>query len=183
MSTLLLETHHDDAVLFASYTMLKHHPTLVTVCGFAKAQEKYGISQDARDAENVEAMKILQPAAWKTWNHSDIAPDPDKIVDDMLRLNTVLHPKIVFAPMYELEGHEQHNVVALAAEVAFGGRVISYATYKRGSTRTQTDNEVIPEPGWPALKLKAMACYTSQINLPNCQPWFAAHDIFREWYA
>jgi hypothetical protein len=101
----------------------------------------------------------------------------------MLRLNTVLHPKVVWAPMQEEKGHEQHNLVAWAAEVVFGGRVRSYATYSRGSGRTRTDNEVIPKPDWPALKLRAMACYASQINLDNCQPWFRSDDMLREWIA
>ncbi len=180
---VLLEPHHDDAVLFASYTMLREHPTLVTVFGNARAQEQYGISAMARDNENIEAMRILEPADWRCWDHSDVHPNKEAIIEDMLRLNTVLHPKVVYAPMFEVEGHEQHNLVAWAAEIAFSNRVQSYATYSRGSGRTRTDNEVIPKPDWPALKLKAMACYTSQINLENCQPWFRSDDMLREWMA
>jgi LmbE family N-acetylglucosaminyl deacetylase len=189
VTALLLEPHHDDAVLFACYTMLREHPTLVTVFGHATAQERHGISAATRDHENVEAMKLLQPADWRTWDHPDILSESTReatheaIVADMLRLNTVLHPKVVYAPMMEENGHEQHNAVAWAAEVVFGERVVSYATYSRGGRRTQTPNEVIPEPEWPAIKLKAMACYTSQINLANCQPWFAADEMLREWIA
>lgn len=161
--------------------MLRHHPILVTVFGHAQAQEKYGISCMTRDTENVEAMQILEPADWRTWNHSDIDPNEDAIIHEMLRTNKVLRPKVVWAPMFELEGHEQHNMVARAAEVVFPGRVRSYATYSRGSARTRTPNEVRPEPDWPALKLKAMACYTSQINLDNTRDWFS--DWSREWVA
>lgn len=183
MTIVLLEPHHDDAVLFASYTMLREHPTLVTVFGFAQAQERYGISAATRDHENIEAMKLLEPDGWKTLNHSDLQANENAIIDDLLRLNTVLHPKVVWAPMFEIDGHEQHNLVAKCAEIAYPGRVRFYATYSRGSRRTQTDNEVIPEPEWPALKMKAMACYTSQINLDNTRPWFAADEMLREWVA
>lgn len=183
MTVVLFEPHHDDATLFASYTMLRERPTLVTVFGFAQAQERYGVSAETRDHENIDAIRLLEPAGWQPWDHSDLTPDRAAIIAHMLRLNAVLHPRLVWAPMFEQNGHEHHNLVARCAEIAFSGRVRSYATYSRGSKRTQTENEVIPEPDWPALKLKAMACYTSQINLENTRPWFAADDMLREWVA
>lgn len=182
-SVVLLEPHHDDAVLFASYTILRLKPVVITVFGHAVAQERYGISAMMRDNENIEAMQVLEPSAWRSWDHSDINPNEEQIIDSMLRLNTVVHPKEVWSPMFELDGHEQHNLVARCAEIVYPGRVRYYATYSRGSRRTTTEHEVIPKPHWPALKLRAMSCYASQINLGDCQSWFAADEMLREWVA
>ncbi len=180
MSTILFEPHHDDAALFAAYTVLREKPDVITVMGNATLQEPHGITELVREQESIAAMRILEPNSWRSWRHSDINPDQDAIVDDMLKLNTVLHPKTVWAPLREDLGHEQHNMVAVAALIAFGeGRVRFYATYQRGYGRTRTETEVRPEPTWPALKLKAMACYDSQINLANCRPWF--DDWSKEW--
>lgn len=182
-NVVLFEPHHDDSTLFCAYTMLRLRPHLVTVFGFALAQEKYGVSGETREHENVEAMKVLKPESWRTWNHSDVNPDPEQVISDMLRLNTALRPKEVWTPLWEDGGHAQHNLVSIAASAVYGNRCRFYATYRRGYGRTQTEAEVTPEPTWPALKLKAMSCYASQINLDDCRPWFAASDMLREWVA
>ena len=56
-----------------------------------------------------------------------------------------------------------------------------YNTYRRGEGRTRGVS-VPYEADWPARKLRAMACYRSQIALPATQPWFA-NDWLEEWYA
>jgi LmbE family N-acetylglucosaminyl deacetylase len=179
--SVLLEPHHDDGCLFAAYTILRERPDVITVMGQAKVQERYGISELERAEESTQAMRVLQANSWRSWRHSDVNPSQEAIVDDMLRLNTVLHPKVVWAPLWEKDGHEQHNLVSILAERVFGRRCGFYATYKRGSGRTRTVDEVTPEPDWPALKFQAMACYASQINLENTRPWFSDWD--REWVA
>lgn len=84
------------------------------------------------------------------------------------------------APRYETGGHPHHNLVADLALDEFGiENVTWYMTYRRGHTRSR-GTPVPYEPEWPALKMRAMACYTSQINLPSCQPWFAC-DWVEEW--
>ena len=88
----------------------------------------------------------------------------------------------VWAPMVEADGHEDHNLVGLAAADVFGDRCRFYATYKRGHGRTRTDHEVIPEPDWYAKKFKAMSHYISQINHPQMRPWFTT-DWDREFVA
>ena len=186
MRTLFFEPHHspDDAVLFGSYTLLRLKPQVVTVLGRGQVQEKYGIDGQTREAENAKALDVFGIPDWMSWLHSDVNPNWQAVSDDM-RLYDITHqPEEVWAPLVEPEsGHEQHDQVgSLAAEV-FGGRCRFYATYRRGSGRTLTDNEVTPEPDWPAKKFKAMSFYVSQINLGNCRPWFAADDSLREWRA
>lgn len=155
---ILFEPHHDDAVLFACYTLLRHRPQVITV---------YGEDSDRVD-ESAEAMTVLD-VPYEAW-FSRACEKMQKMVFD-----------VVWAPMLEDGAHEHHNEVSRMAAQVFGDRCRFYATYQRGHGRTRTDNEVIPEPGWYALKLKAMACYTSQINDPHMRPWF--NDWEREWLA
>lgn len=184
MTTLLLEPHLDDAVLFATYTLLREKPMVVTVCSDARVQETYGITGDMRRNEWARSMSVVGNVWSERLHMSDVSLDADDLTVRLFRLRSDYRITKVWAPLYEEGGHEQHNQVALAAVKAFNGvEVCRYATYRRGSTRTRTETEVTPEPHWPALKFKAMACYESQINLPNCQPWFAADDMLREWIA
>jgi hypothetical protein len=79
-----------------------------------------------------------------------------------------------------LGGHEQHNLVAEVARTIFGDRVQPYLTYVRGQMRTR-GTEVPFEPQWVSRKLRALACYESQIALTgNTQPWFM-DDTLREY--
>lgn len=187
MTVLLLEPHLqavDDAVLFATYTLLRERPHVVTVCSDARVQERYGIDGVERRYEGYRAMKSL------SIDHDDLFLRDDDLdveyLERSLRVrDELLSPGIVWAPLpEEFDGHAQHDLVAQYAEKVFGrDRLRFYATYRRGSARTRTETEVTPEPHWPALKFKAMACYESQINLDNTRPWFAADDMLREWVA
>lgn len=186
MTVVLFEPHHDDAVLFSCYTLLRLKPQVVTVLGWAQVQEEYGIRGETREAENAQAFSGLGLTDWMSWLHSDINPNWQAVRDDMLRYDKTHSPEEVWAPLWEEAGHEQHNAVTDTAIEVFAStpqRLRFYATYRRGSRRTHTENEVTPEPDWPAKKFRAMSAYVSQINLPNCQPWFAADDCLREFIA
>ncbi len=178
---LLLEPHLDDGTLFSALTILRHRPQVVTVCSRATVQERYGITNLERLDENQAALDVLGVSVWDVLDISDERPDWS-LARERLRpyfkgISTL------WLPWPEEGGHDQHNAVADLGLTMFPGEIRYYATYRRGSARTRTENETVPEPHWPALKFKAMACYTSQINLPNCQPWFAADDCLREWTA
>jgi hypothetical protein len=49
---------------------------------------------------------------------------------------------------------------------------VPFATYIRGEGRTVTDRPVVGSPDQIGRKLRALACYRSQIAEPSCQPWF-----------
>lgn len=157
---VLFEPHHDDAVLFACYTLLRYRPLVVTVFG----------EDNERFQESVNAMAGTLGVPYQ----ASFLSRPREAMGQV-------EADVVWAPMLEEGAHEQHNEVSRMASEMFGDRCLFYATYKRGHGRTRTDNEVTPEPDWYALKLKAMACYTSQINHPHMRPWF--NDWEREWMA
>lgn len=156
---------------------------MITVLSDATYQQsRFGILKEQRMNENGQALFWLQASdEWRLLNFSDENPDWKQVEDHLFMLDAAHLPEIVLAPMYEVGGHCQHNALALAAIEVFGGRCRGYATYKRGHTRTQTDFEVPHEPEWPAKKLRAMACFASQINLANTRPWFSNWD--REFMA
>lgn len=183
MNVVVFEPHLDDLCLFAAYTALRLKPTVITVLGDASVQEQYGISKEDRQIENAGALNTLGITEWLVWNHSDVNPYWEAVKDDMWRYADSHDPTEAWVPLWEVGGHDQHNTISEIAFFIFADRCRFYATYRRGSGRTHTENEVTPEPSWPAIKFKAMSAYASQINLENCRPWFAADDALREWIA
>jgi LmbE family N-acetylglucosaminyl deacetylase len=182
VSVLLLQPHSDDAALFAAFTLLHHRPHVITVLS-SKLQEDRGtgITNETRIAEDVCAMEILGCTV-EQWPYPDSAPDWGAIENAFRLYDERAQPERVFAPAPEDGGHGQHNAVSNLAHDVFGERVTGYLTYRRGHGRSTSDNEVAFKPGWPALKLRALSCYVSQIQEPSTRDWFLELSL-REWYA
>ncbi len=165
MSALLLQPHSDDAVLFASWLCLKHRPHVVTVLR-SVVQESNGITHAEREAEDVRAFRVLG-VTHEQWTMGDADPRWDDLSAQMshLRDGGVIpgFPEgDVFAPWPEKGGHEHHNRIGELARDIFGDRVTFYTTYRVGGPRTVgTPSE--PEPWMIPLKLRALACYESQM--------------------
>lgn len=160
--TLVLEPHQDDAVLFACFTLLRYDPRVVTVLAAARLQP--GVTWQQRDAENVQAARVLglSPAAFSSWPYPDVDPPWDAIVADLEEMDDEY--ELVFAPWPEPGGNGQHNRIGeLALEVFGRERVRFYTTYVTGGPRTQAGEIVNPRPEWIIRKHQALACYTSQI--------------------
>jgi hypothetical protein len=180
VTVVLLQPHYDDAVLFATYTLLIAKPHVVTVLGGETTQAPVVFGEE-RQRENHCALDLLKVTSTEDWTHHDeLDVDWEAVLADMRDLNLRLRPNLVWTPLDEQDGHEHHNLVSAMAVTAFGPeRLRYYTTYRRGNGRTVTDYEVIPLADWYALKFKAMACYESQINLPLTRPWF--ENWSREW--
>lgn len=113
---------------------------------------------------------------WRQWQIPDGASDRDTsrlaVLEGLLvQLDRELQPDLVFAPAQQEGGHADHNLVGWAAERMFGDRYRPYLTYRRGFDRSYGER-VEFEPHWPALKLRALACYESQIQEPSTRDWF-----------
>lgn len=173
MSATLLAPHNDDETLFASYLVQKFRPR-VFVCLRSQVQyDRYGITAERRERETKAALREL--GLGKTRDYLQLGELDSKPRWHLLRRElTAVVPRSgpVFAPAYEDGGHEQHNELAVIARDLFGSRVIAYATYVRGQEKTRSKTEVVPEPAWIVGKLRALACYRSQIEEPSCRPWF-----------
>lgn len=158
---LFLSPHQDDETLFGCYTLLREHPKVI-VCLRSEKQEQFGITGLRREAETRAVMRILG-CQWEQWDEPDVDPDWDEI---LWLMNNLGHDwDVVYAPYPEPEGHEQHNIIGNMAATVYRN-VVFYTTYNHVTGERTTGNLVHYEPEWVTLKLRALACYTSQIETP-----------------
>jgi LmbE family N-acetylglucosaminyl deacetylase len=176
---MLLAPHHDDETLFAAYTCLRHRPTVV-VCTEAHRLEYADF--DVRKAECHAATTVLGVRMMQLWGvRDDDLFDNERLLSELRLLDRDATIGRVWAPAVEHKGNDHHNAVGEAAAAVFGGRVTSYLTYANGK-RSCSTAEVPFHPSWPAVKLRALACYESQVAHPATAPWFIDNTL-REWYA
>jgi LmbE family N-acetylglucosaminyl deacetylase len=159
----------DDETLFATFTCLRHRPHVLVVLKSQLQEDRgTGITARTREMETGRAMEILG-CTWRQWPYPDSDPDWNEI-EDRLQVAGRDYDHC-FAPAFEDVGHEQHNQVAELARHIFDGRVTHYLTYRRGPGRTPGTRATFM-PHWPVLKLRALACYESQIAEPSTRDWF-----------
>lgn len=173
---------NDDVVLFATYSLLKEcNPHVVTVFR-SSVQERFGITAKTREKEDREAFGILG-ASCEQWPFRDSEQWGGRLAHRIRKLARSREWGRVYAPAWEKIGHPQHNAVAALADLYFGPeRVTHYMTYThRGKSTSML--EVDPVPEHVTLKLRAMACYRSQIETPGtgCRTHFM-RDLF-EYHA
>jgi LmbE family N-acetylglucosaminyl deacetylase len=177
--SLFLAPHNDDETLFGSFTILEHQPHVVVCFRSYKQEHLYGITAAARELETARAVWHLG-TGWEQLHNPDHRPDLDKLVFDLGVLDHEHEPDVVWAPAVEEGGHEQHNMVGQVARALWGDRVRPYLTYRRGHMRSR-GIEVPFQTNWVLRKLRALACYETQIGLTgDCQPWFM-DDTLREY--
>ena len=174
MSSLLLDPHGDDAVLFSCFNLLRHRPHVVVVLrSQVQADRGTGITARMREAETSTALRLLGVHAWEQWTELDRDPDWELVRRTIANLCARYEPERVFAPAFEVGGHDHHNAIAeIAADVFGPARITSYLTYVRGNGGRSEGDAVVPEPEWIALKHRALACFESQIREPTTRPWF-----------
>lgn len=174
MKAIVLSPHNDDETLFAANHILREQP-LVVVCFKSHLQELRGtgITAEIREAETSLALGVLGVVEWRQWPHLDSLGAKAELLKSSFRALAEEFPEaVVWAPVVENGGHEQHNIVGLLANAFWPfDQVKRYFTYRRGFERTYGER-VEFEPHWPALKLRALACYESQIQEPSTRDWF-----------
>jgi hypothetical protein len=185
VSSVLFAPHCDDEALFATYLILRHRPRVV-VCLY---------ESDERTSESMQAMKELG-ASLEQWRIPHLRDDRFVLVERMMRQMRDAYEH-VFAPCpeYERNGHsyespsdqvfgvlDHDRIGSLALDIWGPERVTLYKTYARWDGRLRDGVEVRPEPGWIALKLRALAHYTSQHHHEPTASWFVQPDL-REWTA
>lgn len=175
---LFLSPHNDDAALFGAFTILRERPFVVPVFdSYVQAARGTGITKAQRRAEDEAAMEILGAPLWFL-GLSDMNPNAASVERELKSLPRRLSPEMVYAPLPEVYGHPHHNLVGEVAKRVFPN-VTFYCTY---TTAGKSRGTAVPyEPEWPLLKLKALACYESQIGLANTAEHFL-RDQF-EYYA
>jgi LmbE family N-acetylglucosaminyl deacetylase len=152
---ILLAPHADDETLFACATLLREHPTVILCLPGAT---RHG-GREVRLAEFTAAMVIVG-CPWISLIDTDLEPA-------LARLN----PEHVWAPLPELDGNTDHNMVGELAARLWPGKVTFYTTYTK-TARTTRGSRVDCEPSWPAIKRRALACYRSQQEHPGTREHF-----------
>lgn len=177
MNYVFLSPHNDDAELWGAFTLLRHNP-LVIVCLRSHLQEQRGtgITSDQREQETEHALAELGVTEWRQWSTLDSSEEwsmRDALIKSLIEVNETVPAAHVFAPCEEEDGHWQHNLIGSLALDVFGEeRVTRYLTYTSSRGRSDWGFEVPYEPHWPAMKLRALSCYRSQIMEPSTRPHF-----------
>jgi len=165
MRSILIQSHDDDAFLFACFTAIRARPLIVTVFD-SYAQPARGIpgtSAVERDGETAEACYILGLEEVRLGFRDDMQVSPDQVWQRLKDVVPDVRDMPKYLPAFEDGGHEQHNIVAQACSINVIER---YLTYTREPCQKSTSaREVsILEPEWIGLKLKALACFGSQFQ-------------------
>lgn len=180
MSSLLIAPHSDDEVLFASFIVTAHRPEVLVVAGDPDPGMRHRRSIESRAA----GYALGRPYGRMHFTSLTEGSLSLELVTSALRFYAHDGLDEVFAPAIEDDGHEEHNLVGAAAVEVFGGRVRQYLTYTRTGGRSRSDRPIEP-PGTYSIadKLRALACFTSQIAHPARRPWFYDQLDMREWWA
>lgn len=164
----------DDETLFGSY-LIQRAPCRVVVClrSIVEARRWPDATHEVRENETAEACAELGAASYEQWEFGDDDPPWRLIRNQMNACYLDDEPlEVVYAPAVEPGGHDHHNWIGSLAQEVFGYRVAYYTTYTRHGGRTEGTVKVEPEPDWIVRKLRALACYRSQIEIPAMRPHF-----------
>lgn len=102
-------------------------------------ENRGGPTAAMREIETAQALWWLGQPDWTQLATLDSDPAPSgRLLDDFVMLNVLHRPERVWAPCFEEDGHEQHNLVAFAAIAAWRSKVEPYLTYRRGSMRRKS---------------------------------------------
>jgi LmbE family N-acetylglucosaminyl deacetylase len=180
---LILSPHNDDVVLFATFTLLRESPHIAVVLdSYVQVQRGHAdCTPEVRRREDSTALVgVLGCRDLSFLGFRDDQPDWNGIKAELQhRYQQRNDIDLVYAPFPEINGHDHHNRVGEIAHMLWPGRVKFYTTYtNKGKSR----GVFVPyQPEWVLLKLRALACYETQVTLDNCCEHFL-RDQF-EYYA
>ena len=182
---LFISPHNDDETLFGAYTLCRERETIQVVVvfdGWVQKMRGELVTADERREETVNALKelgVVLPPIFAGFN--DATPDWGGVRAFMYQLRNSVAPVKVYVPQQEEGGHTQHNALCvLTYHFWYPDAVVHYTTYTdKGKSIGRT--EVQPEPDWIVRKLRALACYRSQIAIANCREHFTRG--LNEYYA
>jgi LmbE family N-acetylglucosaminyl deacetylase len=177
MTSLFLAPHSDDEVLFGAFTLMREKP-LVVIITDSYIQESRGdkITAFQRWEETRQAMTLLGCPVIRLGIRDDIIDEWE--VEN--KLSRFANFDTVYAPAIQ-GGNTHHDIVGKVAQKLFNN-LKQYTTYTPVELWTKGSVEVTPTAEELQLKLKAMACYKSQIELPATAPHFKAVEGRSEWY-
>jgi LmbE family N-acetylglucosaminyl deacetylase len=172
VTAILFAPHNDDECLWAGMLAMHHQAHIVVVLrSYVQQARGLPITAQQREQESVCAAREMG-LTFEQWPYRDSEPDWGAVEAAMRAIDDRLEPELVLAPADEVGGHEHHGVVGALADKVFGARVTHFTSYVRGHGRTATDRPFVGSPEQISRKLRALACYRSQIGESTTVPWF-----------
>lgn len=185
---LLISPHNDDESLFCAFSIMYEKPLVCVVFDsyVQVARGFLGATAERRRRETYNALCHLRAPEPNFVGLRDDAPDYEYLRTWLKKRRDDEVFDGIICPAWEQYGHEQHNEVArICRDLWPAEQRTEYLTYTRthGRSRCIRDEaegvskpavEVIPTPDMIARKHRALACYSSQIEVENCRDWFLA---------
>lgn len=178
-NSLAIFPHNDDEVLFFAYSLMREKPLvlLITDSFIQPNRGEKGCSAAERRQETIEACKLLGcPVVFAGLRDDSL--DKCQIEGVLQRFHGF---DKVFAPAIQ-GGNAQHDLIGEAVK-KWRPDTIQYTTYTKTELWTTGRTEIVPTEAENELKIKAMGCYPSQLNLGSTRPHFNAVINRSEFYA
>lgn len=175
MKSLLLVPHADDETLFASHIVMKHHPDIaLAYLPMPKSEQAIRLIEFQFAVRELDGRDVYLWLGGYEGHPIDLEPKLEELRGQYDH---------VYAPYPMSAGHTEHNLVGYTAAILWppGSRTF-YHTYTRMEGRVHRDNAFVLEPDMVLRKLRALACYKSQIEHPARRPWFNELLEMREWW-
>lgn len=188
---VFISPHNDDETLFGAFTLQRERPLVVVVFdGHIQGKRGLPITPWLRRLETLRACQELGVGVtFLGFRDDEEAPGSWYVRDRLVKM--ALDPISVrideveqfYLPAFETKGHNHHNYLSGVLEGGgFEARITHYLTYTEAGKSTSGKEVPISDPGWITHKLKALACYKSQlIAATGCAPHFLRDQ--REYYA
>ena len=175
---LVIAPHNDDETLFTAYTLIHEKPlvAIVTDSFIQPNRGDIGCSSEERWQESVSACKILGCPVIR------LGIRDDSLTREVLEseFKKFVGFEKVYVPAIQ-GGNWQHDLISKVATEVFGSACVYYTTYTKTELWTKGKTEIAPVAEESALKIAALKCYQSQINLPSTRPHFEAVLDKSEW--
>lgn len=174
---VFISPHNDDETLFGAFTLLRERPVVVIVYD-SYVQTKRGITGCGWAERRAETWNALGELGLDDALHLGMGDDleyrPDQIRSRLGEVLGGLHRvESAWAPAPEANGHVQHNLVGIACQGL--PDLTRYLTYTAAGKSTSDKPVTMGGSRWIAAKLRALACYRSQMSLDprlGCWPHF-----------
>jgi len=162
--------HNDDETLFGSFSIQQHSPIVIVVYdGYLQGARGESVTFSNRRLETREAVRILGASVRFLGFDDRTDTDPCRLVS---ALSEFKDGSMVWYPEVETGGHHQHNLVGKVCREIFRPAVsMRYLTYT-SEGKSCSGKEVACSTEEIIRKWKALGCYASQIDIPNCRPHF-----------
>lgn len=171
---LFVSPHNDDAVLWASFTLQREKPTVLTVYdSYVQPQRGHArCDMMTRRNEDMAAVRGVLGCPIQFAGLKDSELISGAVMVALLKWKEVSE---VWLPAVEKNGHDQHNLVGeIGAQVFSGAKIHRYLTYTRTGGKSTKGIEITPTGAMVLAKLKALTCYRTQIEIDalGCWPHF-----------